>query len=95
MSSAARTLVEGGVAASTITLPRVAAAAEDIWCKREIDWPKAARRASASGMMRYSAPSGLHDDVVISLGIAWAALGEARSPRRSIRRSRGRAWRRT
>lgn len=29
---------------------------------------------SPSGFMKYGAPSGLHDDTVMSLAIAWAAL---------------------
>jgi hypothetical protein len=35
---------------------------------------------SPSGMMRYGAPAGLHDDMVIALAIAWAAVGETRRP---------------
>jgi hypothetical protein len=33
-----------------------------------------------SGLMRYSAPDGMHDDIVMSLAIAWHAAqrGEAR-----------------
>lgn len=39
---------------------------------------------TASGMMRYSAPAGLHDDLVIALAIAWAALGAARKKKPAI-----------
>lgn len=28
-----------------------------------------------SGLVRYSAPDGLHDDIVMSLALAWAAFG--------------------
>lgn len=28
-----------------------------------------------SGLVRYSAPDGLHDDIVMSLALAWAAVG--------------------
>ena len=33
-------------------------------------------KPSPSGVTRYSAPEGLHDDCVMSLAIAWAGLGE-------------------
>jgi hypothetical protein len=45
MLSAALSLVAGGVLASTMSFPRVAAAAPDICCRRAIDCEKAARRA--------------------------------------------------
>jgi len=35
---------------------------------------------TASGMMRYGAPSGQHDDTVMSLAMAWSALAEDRGP---------------
>ena len=31
-------------------------------------------KRTASGAMTYSAPSGLHDDTVMSLAIAWSAI---------------------
>ena len=37
-----------------------------------------------SGVMRYSAPSGLHDDTVMALAIAWAALTGERTERRFL-----------
>jgi hypothetical protein len=32
----------------------------------------------AGGQFRYSAPAGMHDDLVLALSIAWAGLGKAR-----------------
>jgi hypothetical protein len=32
-------------------------------------------RPLPSGMMRYAAPEGMHDDTVIALAIAWQGLG--------------------
>ena len=32
-----------------------------------------------SGLMRYGAPEGLHDDIVMALSIAWAGLGSRRA----------------
>jgi len=34
-----------------------------------------------SGMVRYSAPDGLHDDMVISLALAWHGATLAQRPR--------------
>jgi hypothetical protein len=36
-------------------------------------------KALPSGLMRYAAPEGLHDDTVMSLAIAWAGLGACRA----------------
>ena len=40
-----------------------------------------------SGMLRYSAPEGMHDDTVIALGLAWSGL--AKWPRREARSFQG------
>jgi len=42
-----------------------------------------------SGLMRYSAPEGMHDDTVMALAMAWHGTREAIRPRREIRFLRG------
>jgi phage FluMu gp28-like protein len=41
-------------------------------------------KASPSGAIRYGAPAGIHDDSVMSLAIAWAALTGPREERRYV-----------
>jgi hypothetical protein len=41
-------------------------------------------KTSPSGMIRYGAPAGIHDDTVMSLAIAWAALVGPREERQYL-----------
>jgi hypothetical protein len=42
-----------------------------------------------SGLMRYSAPEGMHDDTVMALAMAWHGASAATRPRKEIRFLRG------